>query len=141
MQKVLLTIKGSQIEDPGSYVEFITEGKLTKEGGGYIIEYDESEMTGDDGLTTKIFVEDNSVTMVRSGKTDTQLVFTKNSVYQSSIYTPEGKVRMNVLALEVKSEMSEDRGNINLEYELQMDGVVSAGKLDLSFKSLGEWIN
>lgn len=141
MQKVLLTIKGSQIEDPGSYVEFITEGKLTKEGGGYIIEYDESEMTGDDGLTTKIFVEDNSVTMVRSGKTDTQLVFTKNSVYQSSIYTPEGKVRMNVLALEVKSEMSEDCGNINLEYELQMDGVVSAGKLDLSFKSLGEWIN
>ncbi len=141
MQKVLLTIKGSQIEDPGSYVEFITEGKLTKENGGYLIEYDESGMTGGEGLTTKIFVEDNSVTMFRSGKTETQLVFTKNSVYQSSLTTPEGVMYINILAREVKSEMSEDRGNINLEYELYAGEVVSSGKLNLSFKSLGEWIN
>lgn len=141
MQKVLLTIKGSQIEDPGSYVEFITEGKLTKESGGYLIEYDESSMTGGEGLTTKIFVEDNSVTMLRSGKTDTHLVFTKNSVYQSSLSTPEGVMHINILALEVKSEMSEDSGNIDLEYELYIDEAVSSGKLNLSFKSLGEWIN
>jgi uncharacterized beta-barrel protein YwiB (DUF1934 family) len=141
MRKVLLTIKGSQIEDPGSYVEFITEGKLTKEKNGYVIEYDESGITGGDAMTTKIFVEDNSVTMLRSGKTDTQLVFTKNSVYQSSISTSEGVVSINVLALEVKSEIGEESGNVNLEYELYMGGIVSAGKLDLSFKTLGEWIN
>ncbi len=141
MQKVLLTIKGSQIEDPGSYVEFITEGKLTKESGGYLIEYDESGITGGDGLTTKIFVEDNSVTMLRSGNTDTQLVFTKNSVYQSSLTTPEGVMHINILALEVKSEMSEECGNIKLEYELYTGEAVSSGRLNLSFKSLGEWIN
>jgi uncharacterized beta-barrel protein YwiB (DUF1934 family) len=141
MQKVLLTIKGSQIEDPGSNMEFVTEGRLTRQQNGYLIEYDESDLTGSDGMTTQIFVEDGSVTMSRLGSNDTQLVFTKNSVYQSTVYTPEGKVRMNVLALDVKSEMSEDCGNINLEYELHMDGVVSAGKLNLSFKSLGEWIN
>lgn len=141
MQKVLLTIKGSQIEDPGAYVEFITEGKLTKEDNGYVIEYDEGGITGGEGLTTKIFVEDNSVTMLRNGKSDSQLVFTKNSVYQSSVSTPEGVMSINVLALEVKSEMSEERGNVNLEYELHMGGVASAGKLNLSFKTLGEWIN
>lgn len=141
MQKVLLTIKGSQIEDPGSYVEFITEGKLTKESNGYLIEYDESGMTGGESTTTKILVEDNSVTMLKSGKTDTQLVFTKNSVYQSSVSTPEGVMRMNVLALDVESKLSEECGNVNLEYEVHMGGLVSAGKLNLSFKSLGEWIN
>lgn len=141
MQKVLLTIKGSQIEDPASCIEFVTEGRLLKQQNGYLIEYDESDLTGNDGLTTQIFVENGSVTMSRSGSSDSQLVFTKNSVYQSSLSTPEGMVHMNILAHEVESELNDEFGKVNLEYEVSMGDVCSAGKLNLSFKSLGEWIN
>jgi uncharacterized beta-barrel protein YwiB (DUF1934 family) len=137
----LLTIKGSHSEDPGSIVEFTTEGRLFKEIDGYLLEYDESDLTGSEGVTTKILLENGSVTLSRNGEIDTQMVFSKNSVYQSNVSTPFGMVKMNILALNVSSELSDNSGNVNLEYEMSMGDVSSAGKLNLSFKSLGEWIN
>lgn len=141
MQKVLLTIKGSQVEDPGSIVEFVTEGRLSKETGGYLIEYDESDLTGNDGVTTTILLENGSVTMSRSGEVDSQMVFLRNSVYESNVSTPGGMMRMNILATNLKSDLSDKSGNVDLEYELKLGGVCSAGRLNLSFKSIGDWIN
>lgn len=141
MQRVLLTIKGSQAEDPGSIVEFVTEGRLSKETDGYLIEYDESDLTGSDGVTTKILLENGSVTMSRDGETDSSMVFSKNGVFESSVSTPYGMMRMNILATNLKSDLSDKRGNVDLEYELKLGDTCSAGKLNLSFKSLGDWIN
>jgi uncharacterized beta-barrel protein YwiB (DUF1934 family) len=141
MQKVLLTIKGSQAEDPGSIVEFVTEGRLYKESDGYLIEYDESELTGRTGVTTKILLENGSVTMMRDGEIDSQMVFSKNSVFQSSVSTPGGVMHMNILATNLKSDLSDSRGSVDLEYELKLGDACSVGKLNLSFKSLGDWIN
>lgn len=141
MQKVLLTIKGSQIGDPDSDVEFTTEGRLSKDTDGYILEYEETGITGTQGVTTKILLENGCVTLSRTGDEDSQMVFSKNSVYQSNVTTPSGIVRMNILAHDVKSELTDKCGSVNLEYELSMGDVSSAGKLNLSFKSLGEWIN
>ncbi len=141
MQKVLLTIKGSQVEDPGSIVEFVTEGRLYKETDGYLIEYDESDLTGRNGVTTKILLESASVTMTRDGEVDPQMVFSKNSVFQSSVSTPGGMMRMNILATNMISDLSDSRGSVDLQYELKLGDASSAGKLNLSFKSLGDWIN
>jgi uncharacterized beta-barrel protein YwiB (DUF1934 family) len=141
MQKVLLTIKGSQAEDPDSIVEFVTEGRLFKETDGYRIEYDESDLTGTDGVTTKILLENGSVTMSRDGEIDSQMVFESGSVFQSSVSTPYGMMRMNILATNLKSDVNDDRGNVDLEYELSLGDTCSAGRLNLSFKSIGDWIN
>jgi uncharacterized beta-barrel protein YwiB (DUF1934 family) len=141
MQKVLLTIKGSQIEDPGSIVEFVTEGRLSKQSDGYLIEYDESDLTGSDGVTTSILLDSSSVTMSRNGEEDSQMVFLKDSVFQSNVSTPSGMMRMNILATNLKSDLGEKSGKVDLEYELSLGDVCSAGKLILSFKSIDDWIN
>lgn len=142
MQKVLLTIKGNQIEgSPEDYVELVTEGRLYREDGGYILEYDESGLTGREGVTTKISLENGSITLSRNGGDQTHMIFSKNSVYERNFSTPLGPMRVSVLALDIKSELSAECGKLSLEYELSSDGICSVGKLDLSFKSIGEWIN
>jgi uncharacterized beta-barrel protein YwiB (DUF1934 family) len=69
------------------------------------------------------------------------MVFLKDSVFQSNVSTPNGMMRMNILATKLKSDLAESGGNVDLEYELSLGDTCSAGKLNLSFKSLGDWIN
>jgi uncharacterized beta-barrel protein YwiB (DUF1934 family) len=142
MQKVLLTIKGNQIDgNPGDGIELVTEGRLYREENGYLIEFDESDLTGREGVTTKIQLENGSVTLSRNGDDQTHMIFSKNSVYESNFSTPLGPMRISVLALQIRSELTDERGSLSLEYELSTDVSCSLGKLDLSFKSIGEWIN
>lgn len=142
MQKVLLTIKGTQIEgDAQDVVEFVTEGRLYKNADGYLLEYDESELTGIEGVTTKLILEDESVTLLRSGGIDTHMVFSKNSVYESNFSTPFGDIRMSIFAHSVQSKLCEQSGSISLEYELNMGEYSTMNKLDLSFKNMKDCIN
>jgi uncharacterized beta-barrel protein YwiB (DUF1934 family) len=141
MQKILLTIKGNQLDgDPEEYVELVTEGRLYREINGYLLEYDESGLTGREGVTTKIHLENGSVTLSRDDD-ETQMVFSPNSVYESNFSTPLGMMRISIIALQIKSELNEDNGKLSLEYELNTGERLSIGKLDLSFKSIGGWIN
>ncbi len=142
MQKVLLTIKGTQGEgDAQDVVEFVTEGRLFKNSDGYLLEYDESELTGIDGVTTKLILENESVTLLRSGAIDTHMVFSKNSVYESNFSTPFGEIRMSIFAHNVHSNFCEKSGSISLEYEINMGEANTVNKLDLSFKSMKDCVN
>ncbi len=140
MRKVLLTIKGTQVED-GESIEFTTEGRMSKSDSGYLIEYDESDLTGIDGATATVLLDKESVTLSRKGTTDTQLVFSKNSVYESRVSTPLGVTHLSVLALQVNSKLCDSFGSVELEYELSTSESRTVNRLNLSFKSIGEWIN
>ncbi|MDD5018234.1 MAG: DUF1934 domain-containing protein [Eubacteriales bacterium] len=142
MQKVLLTIKGTQTEGGADdYIEFVTEGRLYQNADGYLLEYDESELTGNHGTTTRLILEDGSVTLSRSGAIDTHMVFSQNSVYESKLSTPFGTMKMSIFAFRVESTVCEQSGSVNLEYRLNIDDSISLNKLDLSFKSMKDCIN
>ena len=142
MQKVLLTIKGTQFENgENEYIEFVTEGRLYKSADGYRLEYDESELSGIEGVKTQLILENESVTLLRQGPIDTHMVFTRNRVFESNLSTPFGMMRMSILALRVDSELHEGSGSLNLEYEINMGDLSSVNKLDLSFRNVGDCIN
>ncbi len=144
MQKVLLTIKGSPPDDgEGERVEFVTEGRLTRTAEGYLLEYDESELTGAQGGITRLILNDGSVTLLRTGASnnDMHMIFSPNSVYESSVMTPEGQKRMSIFAMRVESRLQEQSGELSLEYELSVGNFSSFNKLDLSFKSVEGCIN
>ena len=141
MQKILLTIKGTQDGSADDYIEFVTEGRLYKNGEEYLLEYDESGLTGVDGVTTKLILENDSITLSRSGAIDTHMVFSKNRVYESNLSTPFGPIHMSIFALRVDSELSDQSGSVRLEYELNMGDSSTINKLDLSFKSMKDCIN
>jgi len=142
MSRVMLTIKGTQLEDGhDDHVEFMTEGRLTKTADGYLLEYDESELTGEEGSTTRLILKDDSVTLLRSGSNDMHMIFAPHSVYESTVMTTEGLMRMSIYAIRVESQMFEQSGHLSLEYELSVGSLSTVNRLDLSFKSMEGCIN
>lgn len=142
MQKVLLTIKGMNISGGETdLVEFVTEGRLFVNANGYLLEYDESELMGEQGVTTQVLLEGASVTLSRNGEIDTHMVFKENQVFESNLSTPLGMVRMNIMAHHVDSKLKDNSGTLDLEYEVSTDNMSTINKLNLSFKRVNDRIN
>ena len=142
MQRVLLTIKGTQMEGGSNeLIEFVTEGRFCKLSDGCLLEYDESALTGIDGCTTTLTLKNGSVTLQRSGLLETQIIFSPGSVYQGHYTTPHGNLDISVYAVRIKSHLGDNDGSLSLEYELNLGDLVSVNKLDLSFKQMRDCIS
>jgi len=123
-KKILLTIKGSHRSTDGesSSIELITEGHLFEKNGTYYIEYEESEISGMEGTKTMFSVQDNSVTMQRSGTNPSQFLFERGKKYLNSYLTPFGAVQMGIYSTKVTHELGENQGQVDLKYQLDIDG-------------------
>ncbi len=142
MQRVLLTIKGTQREgDTNELIELITEGRLKKDPQGFLIEYDESILTGTDGCTTSLLINDDSVTLQRSGEDGMQMIISPGRVYKRDLSTPSGMMSLYIYALRVESKLSENEGSLLFEYELNMGSLSSINTIDLSFKRMKDCVN
>jgi len=142
MPRVWLTIRGSLVDtEPQEAVEFVTEGMLQRSDEGILLEYDESALTGIEGVKTRLMIEGETVTIERSGALDTQMVFTPGSVFQSSLSSPAGHTDMSIFATRVESRMQEKSGTLSLEYEMSMGDLFTVNKLDLSFRNMEERVN
>ena len=76
-QSVVLSILGRQSymgQEPDE-IELVTEGVLEDLGNAWVLSYEESELTGMSGVTTTFIVESDKVTLKRSGKLNSQMVF------------------------------------------------------------------
>ena len=75
---VIISIKGKQIyaESSPDEIELVTAGTLKQESGGkYSISYQESELTGLEGTTTRLLIDGGKVTLLREGSINSQMVF------------------------------------------------------------------
>jgi uncharacterized beta-barrel protein YwiB (DUF1934 family) len=127
--------------DPQEAVEFVTEGTLQRNDEGVLLEYDESALTGVEGVKTRLLIEGETVTIERSGALDTQMVFTPGSVFQSSLSSSAGHMDMSIFATRVETRMQEKSGSLSLEYEMSMGDLFTVNKLDLSFRNMEERVN
>ena len=96
-QNIMVNIRGSQADEyDDSTMELYTEGMLTHDGGKYIIEYDESEISGMENTRTSLTVEGDRVQLRRTGAVETEFVFLKSRVFEAAYETPFGMMQMSV---------------------------------------------
>ena len=130
-KQVMLSVKGTQSymdQDPEN-IELVTEGILENADGGWKISYAESDLTGLSGVETTFFVKGDTVTLTRTGKLSSQMVF-KEGVSQDSLYRMEfGALMMTVCATRVESDLTEDGGTIDLSYNISVEQS-AAGVID-----------
>jgi uncharacterized beta-barrel protein YwiB (DUF1934 family) len=128
---VLLSIRGRQnyAEQEAEEIELVTEGELEQEGDGWKITYEESDLTGLAGVTTNFLVQPGVITLRRKGPLSSEMVF-REGVFHDSLYQMEfGTLMITVCAREVRYEIGETGGTIDLVYDIEIEQS-AAGRIE-----------
>lgn len=124
MEKIMINIDGTQNFGNGeaNNVELTTEGELSVSEDSYTLKYKESELTGMEGTTTEITVENNGiVNLVRSGTVNSNLVFEEGKRHLSYYDTNDGAFSIGVFASYVDTVLERNYGEISITYAMDVD--------------------
>jgi len=128
---VVLSIQGRQTyagQEP-EVIELVTEGTMEYRSGGWDISYEESALTGLEGVTTTFRVEPGKVILTRTGKLQSQMVFEEGIPHDTLYQMAFGTLMMTVKATFVFFDIVEDGGTIDLSYNLDIENT-EAGIID-----------
>ena len=127
----MLSIQGRQnyADQEPEVIELVTEGTMEFTNGGWDISYEESALTGLEGVTTTFRVEPGKVILTRTGKLNSQMVFQKG-VSHDSLYKMEfGALMITVQATYIFFDIVPDGGMIDLSYTINIENT-EAGTID-----------
>ena len=130
-QNVVLRIQGRQTygnQEP-EVIELVTDGTMEFRNGGWDISYEESALTGMEGVTTTFRVEPGKLTLLRSGKLSSAMVFQENVPHDSLYQLEFGALLMTVKATRVFYDLVPDGGMVDLVYEICIENT-EAGVID-----------
>lgn len=128
---VILSIQGRQtyMDQEPDVIRLDTEGTMEYRDGGWDITYEESELTGMAGVTTTFRVELDKVTLIRTGKLSSTMVF-QEGVAHDSLYRMEfGALMISVKATRLFYDIVSDGGSIDLVYNIVIENT-EAGVID-----------
>ena len=130
-QAVMLSIRGRQSYDghEPEVIELVTDGTMEFRNGGWDISYEETELTGLEGVTTVFRVEPGKVTLSRTGRLNSQMVFQQGVAHESLYQLPFGALMMTVKATSVFYDIVPDGGVIDLVYNINIENS-EAGVVD-----------
>ena len=130
-KQIVLSIRGQQayMDQEPEVIELVTEGFMEYADGVYTIQYEESDLTGLAGVTTTFCVEPNKVTLTRTGKLNSQMVF-QEGVSHTSLYQMEfGALMITVCATRILAMLDSSGGMIDLIYNIDIEQS-AAGTVD-----------
>ena len=130
-RNVVLSIQGRQTyaDQEPEVIELVTEGTMELRNGGWDISYEESALTGLEGVTTTFRVEPGKVILTRSGKLNSQMVFQQGFTHDSLYQMEFGTLMLTVQATFVFFDIVPDGGTIDLSYNISIENT-EAGVID-----------
>jgi len=122
-KEVVISIKGMQRYEgmTPDVMELVTEGRLARDGEGYTLSYQESELTGLGGTLTTIQVDGEQVTLMRVGEFNSQLVFQEGRRHLAMYNTPYGAMTIGVNTRHLLAELNDQGGDIEVDYAIEVD--------------------
>ncbi len=128
---VLLSIRGRQ-NYPGQEpdcIELVTEGTLESKGDAWCLTYEESDLTGLQGVTTTFHVEPGIITLTREGPLNSQMVFQEGVPHESLYQMEFGALLITVCASRVRCDIGQTGGTVDLQYSIEIEQS-AAGQID-----------
>ena len=124
---VIIKMKGLQDmrDTREEKMELITLGKYSKRNGSYYVSYNESEVTGMEGVVTTVKIKEDKVTVKRFGKVNASLVFEKNKRNICHYNTPYGAMMIGINTNRLSSNMDEDGGMVDIDYSIDINNVMT----------------
>ena len=120
---VMLSLRGQQDygDQEPEIISLITEGTLEKTADGWTVSYKESDLTGLDGVTTTFQVNNESVTLTRTGKLESKMVFQRGVPHESLYQMEFGALMISVCATAIRWDITEDGGLLDLCYDIAIE--------------------
>ena len=130
-KEVMLSIRGRQAYDgqEPEVIELVTDGTMEFRNGGWDISYEESALTGLEGVTTVFRVEPGKVILNRTGRLNSQMVFQQGIAHDSLYQMEFGALMLTVQATSVYYDIVPDGGTIDLVYNISIENT-EAGVID-----------
>ena len=130
-QEVVLEIRGTQKypDQEPEIIELVTEGTMELRSGGWDISYEESALTGLEGVTTTFRVEPGKVILKRTGALKSEMVFEQGVAHDSLYQMPFGALMLTVKATSVFYDIVPDGGVIDISYLINIENT-EAGVID-----------
>ena len=122
-QKVLLSIVGKQTyqDQEPEMIELVTEGTMEFSEGGWDISYQESDLTGLQGVTTTFRVEPEKVTLIRTGPLRSTMEFQLGQSHDSLYQMEFGALMITVTTRHLFFDILPEGGCIDLVYDIEIE--------------------
>ena len=122
-QDVVLAIRGRQSyeDQEPDIIELTTDGTMEFRDGGWDISYEETALTGLEGVTTVFRVEPDKVILTRTGKLRSEMVFQKGVIHESLYQMDFGALMIAVCAQFLYFDITPEGGMIDLVYTIAIE--------------------
>ena len=131
-KQVVLSICGKQSyagQEP-DVIELVTDGTLEElTTGCWEICYEETALTGMEGVSTSFLVEPGRIVLTRSGKLSSQMIFREGIPHDSLYQMQFGALMLSVTASKMRYELSNEGGTVDLSYSIEIEQT-AAGMID-----------
>ncbi len=130
-KNVTLSICGRQTyldQDP-DVIELVTEGTMEQVGDGWELVYEESALTGMEGVTTSFLVQPEKIVLTRTGRLHSQMVFQMGISHDSLYQMDFGALMITVCATKLQTDLTEQGGTVDLNYNIEIENT-AAGTID-----------
>lgn len=134
---VIITIIGTQKDFQGeeARIELITAGRCYDKKGVRYIVYQDTEISGLEGVTTMLKLYDKDVVLVRTGSVNHKQEFCLGEKRHSAYITPYGTMQMGILTKGLRMSLDDISTSLEISYELEMNGQwQSANTLSVSIR-------
>lgn len=109
-------------EDQTDSSELFTKGEYRLHNGSYYIDYDESEATGFSGSHVQLKVDGDIVTMTRTGRAFSSLLFEEGERHFCHYGTEYGDCMIGITTTKLRHVMADNGGEIEIKYTIDVNG-------------------
>lgn len=125
---VMLSICGKQNyegQEPDC-IELVTEGTMLHHQDVWLISYNETELTGLEGVTTFFRVDGKGVTLRRTGRLQSEMLFREGERHESLYQLEFGAMMIGVCAQKIRSDLTEENGGtVDLVYSIDIENAMA----------------
>ena len=127
-KEIILFVRGEQTYDGVSpeVTELATEGVMTiREDGEMVLTYQESEITGMEGTTTRFTIRGGTVVLERAGLIVSRMEFKQGERSSSFSETPWGTMEVDIVTTKLAHRFTERGGVMEIAFTIAVNHQVT----------------